>query len=167
MILAETTAISSTKISSTPSPAPSAVSTTATNTVLSITSSTPTATTTVTNQLTQAKNNTAAIAAGVTVPIVVLAIAGLGFLIWRQKKKPKPVELHVEEPIHEAEVKAVVYELKGAPDNRAVELRAGDTDLPVEIDSTMLPAELNRSGEEEETVGLDVEKSSDGGDRRG
>lgn len=73
----------------------------------------------------------------------------------------------MEDPVYEAEVKAVVYELKGARQSHAVELRAGNSDVPVEIDSTMLPAELNRPAEERTSSrGEDVTKSSENSEAR-
>lgn len=81
---------------------------------------------------------------------------GVGLLIWWRKKKQgqktTPAELGVEHRVHEAEVKAVRYELKG-----------GHDDLPIEIDSKMIPAELNRSPVEVDAAGA---RAFDDGGRR-
>lgn len=71
----------------------------------------------------------------------------------------------MEEPVHEVEVKAVVYELKGARQDEAVELRGENSNVPVEIDSIAVPAEPTRHGNETR-AGPDAPNPSEGGNQQ-
>ncbi|KAH7127226.1 hypothetical protein B0J11DRAFT_505929 [Dendryphion nanum] len=130
-LISPTSTISSSSSSITPSPtlAPSASSTA---------SPAPT-------EPVQSNNSTAVTAAAITVPISVVAIAGLGMFFWLRRRRAedmsqeKAVELETNNRVfYEADTKsaAVVYTMEN-PINH----------LPVEIDGTMMRAELGHSRE--------------------